>query len=150
MRAGGGRAKGAAFEREICKLIEQETSRKLRRRLSQYQEKNLSDLEPADNKPFPFLIECKRYAKLSPSNDWYDQIVAAARSAANTTDALPCLIYKLDRMPIQVRIPIEALVMLGRPVVSKDIAEAYDWRYTATLDWDTFAMVLREHLADVD
>jgi Holliday junction resolvase len=150
MRAGGGRAKGAAFEREICKLIEQETSRKLRRRLSQYQEKNLSDLEPADNKPFPFLIECKRYAKLSPSNDWYDQIVAAARSAANTNDALPCLIYKLDRQQTQVRIPIEALVMLGRPVAAKDIAEAYDWRYTATLDWDTFAMVLREHLADVD
>ena len=148
MRAGGGRAKGAAYEREICKLIELATGRKLRRRLSQYQEKNLSDLEPADNKPFPFLIECKRYAKVSPSNDWWDQIVTAAKSAANTNDALPCLIYKLDRQQTQVRIPIEALVVLGNSSVAQDIAECYDWCYTATLDWDTFEMVLREHLAN--
>jgi len=146
MRAGGGRAKGAAFERETCKLIELATGRKLRRRLSQYQEKNLSDLEPADNKPFPFLIECKRYASgVSPK--WWDQIVTAAKSAANTNDALPCLIYKLDRQQTQVRIPIEALVVLGNSRVAQDIAECYDWRYTATLDWETFEMVLREHLA---
>ena len=146
MRAGGGRAKGAAFERETCKLIELATGRKLRRRLSQYQEKNLSDLEPADNKPFPFLIECKRYASgVSPK--WWDQIVTAAKSAANTNDALPCLIYKLDRQQTQVRIPIEALVVLGNSRVAQDIAETYDWRYTATLDWETFEMVLREHLA---
>lgn len=146
MRAGGGRAKGAAFERETCKLIELATGRKLRRRLSQYQEKNLSDLEPADNKPFPFLIECKRYASgVSPK--WWDQIVTAAKSVANTNDALPCLIYKLDRQQTQVRIPIEALVVLGNSNVAQDIAECYDWRYTATLDWDTFEMVLREHLA---
>jgi len=146
MRAGGGRAKGAAYEREICKLIELATGRKLRRRLSQYQEKNLSDLEPADNKPFPFLIECKRYASgVSPK--WWDQIVTAAKSAANTDDALPCLIYKLDRQQTQVRIPIEALVVLGNSSVAQDIAECYDWRYTATLDWETFEMVLREHLA---
>ena len=146
MRAGGGRAKGAAFERETCKLIEMATGRKLRRRLSQYQEKNLSDLEPADNKPFPILIECKRYASgVSPK--WWDQIVTAAKSAANTNDALPCLIYKLDRQQTQVRIPIQALVVLGDPSVAQDIAETYDWRYTATLDWETFEMVLREHLA---
>ena len=145
MRAGGGRAKGAAFEREIAKLVEQATSRKLRRRLSQYQEKDLSDLEPADGKPFPFLIECKRYASgVSPS--WWDQICVAAKSAANVDDALPCLIYKLDRQPIQVRLPMQALVMLGAPVAG-DIAEAYDWKYTATMDWDTFELVLREHLA---
>jgi len=147
MRAGGGRAKGAAYEREICKLVELATGRKLRRRLSQYQEKNLSDLEPADNKPFPFLIECKRYASgVSPK--WWDQIVTAAKSAANTDDALPCLIYKLDRQQTQVRIPIEALVVLGNSSVAQDIAECYDWRYTATLDWETFEMVLREHLAN--
>ena len=147
MRAGGGRAKGAAFERECCKLIELATGRKLRRRLSQYQEKDLSDLEPADGKPFPFLIECKRYASgVSPK--WWDQIVTAARSSANTNDALPCLIYKLDRQPIQVRVPVQALVMLGAPTAG-DIAEAYDWRYTVTMDWDTFEMVLREHLAGV-
>lgn len=148
MRQGGGRAKGAAFEREIAKLIELETGRKLRRRLSQYQQSGLSDLEPADGQSFPFLIECKRYARLSAANDWYDQIVTAARSVENKDDAFPCLIYKLDRMQIQVRIPIEAIVCLGGTRLAEDTAEAYDWRYTATLDWDSFAMVLREHLAD--
>ena len=147
MRAGGGRAKGAQFEREVCRLVDLATNRKLRRRLSQYQEKDLSDLEPADGKPFPFLIECKRYASgVSPK--WWDQIVTAARSSANTNDALPCLIYKLDRQPIQVRLPVQALVMLGAQTAG-DTAEAYDWAYTVTLDWDTFEMVLREHLAGV-
>lgn len=147
MRAGGGRAKGAAFEREVAKLIELETGRKLRRRLSQYQEKDLSDLEPADGQSFPFLIECKRYAS-SVSPSWWDQICTAARSAANKDDAYPCLIYKLDRMPIQVRIPVQAIVALGNVVLAEDASEAYDWRYTVTMDWDTFAMILREHLAD--
>ena len=142
MRAGGGRAKGAAFEREVAKLIELATGRKLRRRLSQYQEKDLSDLEPADGKPFPFLIECKRYASnVSPS--WWDQICATCRSSHNTNDALPALIWKLDRQPIQCRIPIEALVMLGRQLAG-DKSEAYDWHYTATMSWDEFIFVCRE------
>lgn len=146
MRQGGGRAKGASYEREIAKLIELETGRKLRRRLSQYQEKDLSDLEPADGKAFPFLIECKRYKSgLSPK--WWDQIVTAAKSSANVDDAYPCLIYRLDRQQTQVRIPVQAVVALGNSDVAGDVAETYDWAYTATLDWSTFAMVLREHLA---
>jgi hypothetical protein len=47
-----------------------------------------------------------------------------------------------------VRLPVQALVMLGAPLAG-DLAEAYDWRYTVTMDWDTFEMVLREHLAGV-
>ncbi len=101
-----------------------------------------------DGKPFPFLTECKRSAKgVSPT--WWDQFVTTARSSANTNDALPCLIYKLDRQPILVRVPVQALVMLGNSYVAGDISETYDWSYTATMDWDTFEMILREHLAGV-
>jgi len=48
---------------------------------------------------------------------------------------------------VQVRLPVQALVMLGNSGLAGDIAEQYDWRYTVTMDWETFEMVLREHLA---
>ena len=141
-----GRNKGAAFEREIAKMLHDDLGIGFKRNLEQYQMKNLADLTP-DDPDFPFLLELKRY-KDSVSPSWWDQIVTAAKSAANTNDALPCLIYKLDRQQTQVRIPIQALVVLGNSSVAQDIAETYDWRYTATLDWETFEMVLREHLAN--
>jgi hypothetical protein len=53
----------------------------------------------------------------------------------------------LDRQQTQVRIPVQAVVALGNSYVAGDVAETYDWAYTVTMDWDTFAMVLREHLA---
>ena len=140
-----GRNKGAAFEREIAKMLHDELGIGFKRNLEQYQMKNLADLTPSDPK-FPFLLELKRY-KDSVSPAWWDQIVTAARCPTNTNDCMPCLIWKLDRQPINVRVPIEALVRLGRPV-NLDVAEMYDWRYTTTLDWDTFMMVCRELMAD--
>jgi len=139
------RNKGASFERTVASMLNDEFSPGItfKRNILQYQTVGMDDLTPSA--PFPFKLELKRY-KNSVSPSWWDQIVTAARSAANVDDALPCLIYKLDRQPTQVRLPVQALVMLGAPVAG-DIAEAYDWRYTVTMDWDTFEMVLREHLA---
>ncbi|MAB51374.1 hypothetical protein [Marinobacter sp.] len=147
MRAGGGRAKGAAFERFLAKEFELElgSAGKCQRNLEQYQKKNLSDLTFTDPR-FPFLVEAKRY-KDSVSPSWWDQIVTAARTSdGNPNDCLPCLIWKLDRQDISVRIPIEALARLGRPL-AQDVAEAYDWRYTATLSWPDFIMVCRDLMA---
>ena len=73
-------------------------------------------------------------------------MTAARTSDGNPNDCLPCLIWKLDRQDISVRIPIEALVRLGRPL-AQDVAEAYDWRYTATLSWPDFIMVCRDLMA---
>ena len=140
-----GRNKGANFERWVAKELHLETGVRFRRNLSQYQQKDLADLTP--DRSFPFLIECKRY-KNSVDPKWWDQICTAARSSANVDDAMPCLIYKLDRQPIKCRIPIQALIRLGEPV-NVDVIEAYDWRYTATLDWTDFCMVCRELLANV-
>lgn len=142
-----GRTKGAAFERFLAKEFELELgpAGKCQRNLEQYQKKNLSDLTFEDP-AFPFLVEAKRY-KDSVSPAWWDQIVTAARCSTNKNDCLPCLIWKLDRQPINVRIPVEALVRLGRPV-GIDVAEAYDWRYTVTVDWDTFMMICRELMSD--
>jgi len=145
MRAGGGRAKGAAFERQIAGMLFDELGIKFKRNLEQYQMKNLADLTASDAS-FPFLLELKRY-KNSVSPSWWDQIVTAARTSdGNPNDCLPCLIWKLDRQDISVRIPIEALARLGRPL-AQDVAEAYDWRYTATLSWPDFIMVCRDLMA---
>ena len=112
-----------------------------KRNILQYQTKGLDDLTPSE--PFPFRLELKRY-KNSVDPKWWDQICETCRSAHNTNDAFPALIWKLDRQPINVRIPIEALVVLGRDDAATH--DAYDWRYTATLSWDDWIMVVRELL----
>ena len=62
MRAGGGRAKGAAFERQIAGMLFDELGIKFKRNLEQYQMKNLADLTSSDAS-FPFLLELKRYKR---------------------------------------------------------------------------------------
>ena len=136
------RNKGASFERTVASMLNDEFSPGItfKRNILQYQTVGMDDLTPSA--PFPFKLELKRY-KNSVSPSWWDQICATCRSSHNTNDALPALIWKLDRQPIQCRIPIEALVMLGRPLAG-DKSEAYDWRYTATMSWDEFIFVCRE------
>jgi hypothetical protein len=142
-----GRQKGANFERFIAKELFLETGTIFRRNLSQYQQKGLADLTPDGT--FPFLIECKRYAAgVDPK--WWDQICEAARSSHNKNDALPCLIYKLDRQSIKCRIPIEAMRRLGEPAPKGYLPDAqFPWSYTATLEWPDFIYVCRELMADV-
>jgi hypothetical protein len=131
-----GRNKGAAFERQIAGMLFDELGIRFKRNLDQYQQKGLADLTP--DQPFPFELELKRYKdRVEPR--WWDQIVAATPPGK-----FPALIWKLDRQPINVRIPIEALVVLGRDDAATH--DAYDWRYTATLSWDDWIMVVRELL----
>jgi len=111
-----------------------------KRNILQYQTSGMDDLTPSA--PFPFKLELKRY-KNAVSPSWWDQICATCRSSHNINDALPALIWRLDRQPIQCRIPIQALVMLGREGAG-DVAEQYDWAYTATLSWGDFVFVCRE------
>ncbi|MAN60808.1 MAG: hypothetical protein VW014_00070 [Halieaceae bacterium] len=137
-----GRQKGAAFERQIAGMLHDELGIKFRRNLDQYQQKGLDDLTP--DQPFPFMLELKRYKdRVEPG--WWDQICSACRSGRNANDAFPALIWKLDRQPINVRIPIEALVVLGRDDAATH--DPYDWRYTATLSWGDWIMVCRELLS---
>ena len=131
-----GRNKGAAFERQIAGMLFDDLGIRFRRNLDQYQQKGLADLTP--DQPFPFELELKRYKdRVEPR--WWDQIVAATPAGK-----FPALIWKLDRQPINVRIPIEALVVLGRDDAAQH--DPYDWGYTATLSWDDWIMVVRELL----
>jgi Holliday junction resolvase len=139
MKQGGGRAKGAAFEREIARLIEAETGVRLRRNLTQYQQRGLCDLVPADDCAWPWAVECKRYAEARPgmAEAWYRQ----ACDAAQAMRRLPALIYKSDRRPITVRVPLVALIIMGGAGV------ACPWKRCADVNFYDFCYITRELLA---
>ena len=100
-----GRRKGATFEREVAKLLHEELGISFKRNLEQYRAGLHDDLTP-DDEAFPWSIECKRYAGGSFNPTWWDQATASAQAQ----DKLPCVIYKFDRKPIRVAIPLGALM----------------------------------------
>lgn len=100
-----GRAKGAGFEREVAKLLHAELNISFKRNLEQYRAGFHDDLTP-DDPAFPWSIECKRYAGGAFSLSWWEQSVAAAHAQ----NKLPCVIYKFDRKPIRVAIPLGCLM----------------------------------------
>ena len=59
--ATNGRNKGATFERDIAKMLDDELGISFKRNLDQYRESGLGDLIPSDPE-FPFTLELKRYA----------------------------------------------------------------------------------------
>lgn len=99
------RNKGAQFEREVAKLLEAELGVSFKRDLEQYRAGDHGDLIPDDH-AFPFVIECKRYAKGNGCQPrWWEQATRAARSVGK----LPCVIYKYDREDIRCVVPFTAL-----------------------------------------
>ena len=98
------RTKGHDFERQIVRLINSYLQSKgknqsVSRNLDQTQYKGQADIY-WDN----LAIECKRYSGKSQSvykQQWWEQVCFAARSKY-----IPILIWKFDRRPIQVLVPI--------------------------------------------
>lgn len=140
MKQGGGRAKGAAFERQMAGLIEAETGVRLRRNLTQYQERGLCDLVPVEECAWPWSIECKRYAEARPGmvDAWYRQACEAAQAMGQ----IPALIYKSDRRPIMVRVPLVAFIMMS------GADGACSWKRCADVSFEDFCYVTRELMAD--
>jgi len=98
------RNKGATFEREVAKLLEAELGVSFKRDLEQYRAGDHGDLIPDDD-AFPFVIECKRYAKGNGCQPrWWEQ----ASRAATSVGKLPCVIYKYDREDIRCVVPFTA------------------------------------------
>ena len=136
------RSKGANFEREICKLIHDELGYDVKRNLDQYQAKEQCDIELADL----FAIECKRYASAVGGwfqPDWWKQ----AERSATLCNMIPCLIWKYDRQPIRMALPIYS--------INSDYAmdsSQYDWPREGNackplvMDVETGFMIMREWL----
>ena len=126
------RNKGLRFELQIASLLDDELGIKLHRNLEQTRTADHGDLISSDP-GWPFCIECKRYAKgYLPKDDWWEQVC----TASDLVRKIPILVYKFDRLPIRVRVPI-ALVQLEK---------TYDKRYVADLDLPTFCYLAREIL----
>lgn len=97
--------KGSTFERKIGQELFLRLGFAFKRNLEQSREADHGDLI-TDDVDFPFIIECKRYAK---GNDiqkaWWEQASRAAKSA----NKYPCVVYKFDHKPIEVALPLVAI-----------------------------------------
>lgn len=98
------RNKGASFERSVVSKINewlesQAINFSCKRNLDQYQQKNLADID------IPYhAVECKHYADgWTYKPEWLKQV---QESAGNK---IPVLIYKYNRKPIQVCLPMYAV-----------------------------------------
>ena len=95
------RNKGASFEREVAKLINEYFDEigydyKVKRNLEQYQEKDLGDLNIPNH-----TLECKRHASGNwYKEEWWKQVCDSCG------DTIPVLIWKYNHQPIRVCVPL--------------------------------------------
>tara|TARA_R100001377_G_scaffold4874_1_gene2791 strand:- start:94 stop:513 length:420 start_codon:yes stop_codon:yes gene_type:complete len=98
------RNKGASFEREVVNILNQfftdnGLDYSCKRNLDQYQEAGQCDV------PIPFhAVECKSYKEGNwIKTDWWRQVCDSAKGD------IPVLIYKFNRVPIRVCVPLYAI-----------------------------------------
>ena len=129
------RNKGASFESEIANLLTNDLGLKnnIRRILEQTREKHLPDLRLGR-----WNIECKRYGSgAEPLEAWWKQV----QDATNQNNGIPALVYKFDRRPIKVRVPIGAI----NPMLHINSP------FIADLLWEDFIFLLKElYQEDID
>lgn len=124
-----GRNKGAAFEREIAKMLYLDLGVNFKRDIEQYREAKHGDLI-CEDPTFPFTLELKRYAKgFAIKSSWWEQVEEAAENEGKE----PALIYKFDHKPI--------LVAVRLAFIMQD--ESYD-EHIATVTWSGFMQLVRE------
>jgi Holliday junction resolvase len=103
------RNKGSGFEREVAAILRDLTGVNFKRNLEQVRAADHGDLVP-DDPAFPFIIECKRYAAgVSCLAAWKDQ----ARRAAAATGKIPAVVFRFDRQPVRVAVPLSAICAPG-------------------------------------
>ena len=98
------RRKGATFERSVVTQINewlesQDINFSCKRNLDQYQQANLADID------IPYhAVECKHYADgWTYKPEWLQQVCESAG------EKIPVLIYKYNRKPVQVCLPLYAV-----------------------------------------
>ena len=97
------RSKGARVERLVASELEQLLGFAFRRNLEQSRSALGADLVP-DDPSFPFSLEIKsRAAGVSCLTAWKVQATAAAG------DRIPAVVFKFDRQPIRVAVPLYAI-----------------------------------------
>lgn len=128
------RNKGAAAERELCKLLREYLGVEATRNLKQFQQAQHGDIEQLIG---PYLLEVKNQARLCLSAWW----AQASAAVATRGGCLPCVAYRL---------PNRALHDRWRFLVPDERNPRHEWeldyRYTADLGLEAFAVRVRERL----
>ena len=105
------RKKGSAFELQIARELDLLTGVRFQRNLEQSREAEHGDLVP-DDPDWPFLIECKRRASgVSCLTEWKAQ----ATAAASQIQKMPAVVFKFDRQPVRVAVPLAAVSYYSLP-----------------------------------
>ena len=122
------RNKGAAFEREVARMIYDHLGIEVKRNLEQYQRRGLGDLVGWPG----VVIECKRHAEATRADvsRWWLETQAEAVA----TDARPVLIYKADRQPVRV------------VVSAPDFIDGVVFPWPVEMCFEAFCEVAREKL----
>lgn len=128
------RNKGARAERELCGLLREYLGVEATRNLKQYQKAQHGDIEQLVGR---YLIECKNH-KTVALRPWWDQALAAAKARGA---CIPCVAYRLPNRGVYDR---------WRFLVPDERNPQHDWeldyRYTAELGLEAFAVRVREHI----
>ena len=129
--ATNGRNKGAAFERDVAKMLHDELGISFKRDLEQYREGLHGDLIPSDP-DFPFTLELKRFADgpIGGQKAWWEQTCAAAKRE----NKVPALIYRYDRRPIRCVVPMDCVI-------------GHETEFVVEMDFDAFCYLAREAMA---
>jgi hypothetical protein len=125
------RTKGATFERDVVRHLNEFSlssglSYSACRNLDQYQAKGQCDIE------IPFhAIECKHYKEGNWYRDaWWTQVCESAKGR------IPVLIWKYNRQPIRVCVPLWAIQPEGLLDVSQTAVLTFDtWLDTMRSNW---------------
>lgn len=129
------RNKGSAFERQIAKELFLLTGVGFKRDLEQYRAADHGDLIP-DDPAWPFVVECKRYARGTGCRDAWK---AQAQKAAVAVGKMPAVVFRFDRQDTRVTVPWAALSKCYGPPVGPD-----DW---IEISLDGLAFLAREIMA---
>lgn len=136
-----GNNKGKAFERKICHefTLLFGMSMKFKRDIEQFRQSDLGDIICSDPE-WPFIVECKRYAKGNgPQPAWIRQ----AQRAADTAKKHWAVVYQYDRKPVRVAVSLAAL---ADAMGNKDFHKETIWES----DLEGFAEIVREIMARVN
>ena len=136
-----GNKKGKAFERKICQdfTLLFGMSMTFKRDIEQFRQSDLGDIICSDPE-WPFIVECKRYAKGNgPQPAWIRQ----AQKAADTAKKHWAVVYQYDRKPVRVAVSLAAI---ADAMGNKDFHKETIWES----DLEGFAEIVREIMARVN
>tara|TARA_R100000935_G_scaffold40130_1_gene61653 strand:+ start:362 stop:784 length:423 start_codon:yes stop_codon:yes gene_type:complete len=130
------RTKGATYERQVVGILNEFFLKNnfditCKRNLDQYQTKDLADIT------IPFhALECKHYKEGNwLKADWWKQVCVSA----DNDGTIPVLIFKFNRVPTRVCIPLHAV----NPEWEKDnqkvaVMSMDDWLDTLLKNWHKY------------